>query len=40
MLRIVACVSALICASHAAALPHQGAMTKPGRPSMRRLNSS
>ena len=39
MLRIVACVSVLICASQAAA-PHQGAMTKPGRPSMHRLNAS
>src|SRR5687768_11711493 len=38
MLRRVACVSALICASHSA-LPHQPAMTKPGRPSMTLLNS-
>ncbi len=33
MLRSVACVSALMAASHSA-LPHQGATTKPGRPSM------
>src|SRR2546422_5278339 len=39
MLRIVAWVSFLICASHAAN-PHHGAMTKPGRPSMICLNSS
>src|SRR5262245_62955000 len=39
MLRSVACVSALICASHSA-LPHQPAMTNPGRPSMADLNSS
>jgi probable F420-dependent oxidoreductase len=37
--RTVACVSALICASHSA-VPHQGAITKPGRPSMICLNSS
>ena len=39
MLRIVACVSALIAASHAAE-PHHGETTKPGRPSMICLNSS
>ena len=36
MLRSVACVSALICASHSA-LPHQPAITNPGRPSITAL---
>ena len=39
MLRNVACVSALMVASHAA-LPHQLAMTNPGRPSMAAENSA
>ena len=39
MLRIVACVSALISASHCAD-SHHGEITKPGRPSMICLNSS
>lgn len=39
MLRSVAWVSALICASHSA-LPHQLAITKPGRPSIAAVNSS
>src|SRR5207302_842574 len=39
MLRIVACVSVLICASQSAA-PHHGEMTNPGRPSRICLNAS
>jgi hypothetical protein len=39
MFLIVACVSALMVASHAAS-PHQGACTNPGRPSITLLNSS